>query len=161
MHKKPQESNSHPPSFAETRTSHMVMPGDTNPHGGLFGGALVGWMDLSAVLCSQKHASGQVVTARIDAIDFVAPARPGQHVTITAVPTFAGNTSVEVMVTAEAQYPESGSSRVICSAIFTMVRVTPDGHTLPVPKVEPETEEQKLLYEEGKQRYESRRKSRS
>ena len=55
----------------------QVLPGDTNPHGTVFGGKVMSWIDIAGAVSAMRHARHTVVTASFDAVDFHAGAQIG------------------------------------------------------------------------------------
>ncbi len=142
---------------SKTIMTEMIMPDDTNPLGNLMGGNLMRWMDVAAGICAAKHAESHVATASVDNISFHLPIPLGSVITITATVTRAFNTSLEVfcnVVTAEITGLNERRSN---QAYFTFVAV--DENTLAptkVPKLNPETEDEKMLYKGAIRRRELR-----
>jgi acyl-CoA hydrolase len=73
-------------SVAESSTvmTQLVMPNDTNPHGTIFGGRVLDWIDICGAICAARHSRCQVVTAAIDEMSFLSPIRLGHFVLLTA-----------------------------------------------------------------------------
>jgi acyl-CoA hydrolase len=103
-------------------------------------------MDIAAAISAQKHCNRIVVTASVDNVSFKHPIKLGDVVTIEAKVTRAFTTSVEVRLDVWAQNIPSGSKIKSNEAYYTFVAVDQSGSTLPVPLLEPETEEDKMLY---------------
>ena len=63
--------------------SQVIMPMHANP-GGIFahGGEIIKLMDTAAGLAALKHSRSQVVTLRIEGINFIQPIRVGNFVTV-------------------------------------------------------------------------------
>ena len=55
----------------------LVLPNDTNVLGNVHGGRVMCLMDISAAMSAYKHARKPVVTASVDQLDFLAPAKKG------------------------------------------------------------------------------------
>ena len=123
------------------------MPNDTNTLNNLMGGRLMHWMDIVSAISAQKHSNCMVVTASVDNISFKHPIRLGNVVTLKANVTRAFNTSMEVRIYVEAEDVPSGKKIDSNSAYFTFVAVDREGNPLEVPELEPETAEEKALYD--------------
>ena len=68
-------------------------------------------------------------------------------VTLEAKVTRAFNTSVEVRLDVWAQNIPSGTKVKSNEAYYTFVAVDQSGRTIPVPALEPQTEEDKILFD--------------
>ena len=55
----------------------LVLPNDTNLLGNVLGGRVMHLMDMCAAMSAYKHARTAVVTASVDQLDFLAPAKQG------------------------------------------------------------------------------------
>ena len=127
--------------------TELVLPNDTNTLNNLMGGRLMHWMDIVSAISAQKHSNRIVVTASVDNISFKHPIRLGNVVTLKAKVTRAFNSSMEVRIDVEAEDIPSNKKIESNSAYFTFVAVDHSGAPMDVPEVEPETEEEKALYE--------------
>ena len=116
------------------------------------GGRLMHWMDIVSAISAQKHSNCMVVTASVDNISFKHPIRLGNVVTLKANVTRAFNTSMEVRITVEAEDIPSGKKIDSNNAYFTFVAVDQAGGRIPVPEIQPETEQEIALYQGALQR---------
>ena len=55
----------------------LVLPNDTNNLGNVLGGRVMHLMDICAAMSAYKHARTHVVTASVDEMNFLAPAKKG------------------------------------------------------------------------------------
>lgn len=149
------------PRESEVRTSTIVMPEEANLHANLFGGALVAHIDRTAAICAIKHCRTNVVTASIDRLDFLAPARVGTFIHLHAMLTFTARTSMEILVTVDGEDPHSGHSARICSAFLTFVSLDAGCRPIPAPPLRLETDAEREHFAAGKLRYEQRKAERS
>jgi acyl-CoA hydrolase len=127
--------------------TELVLPNDTNTLNNLMGGRLMHWMDIVSAIAAQKHSNRIVVTASVDNISFRHPILLGNVVTLKAKVTRAFSSSIEVRIDVDAEDIPSGKKMESNSAYFTFVAVDQSGRPIDVPEVEPETEEEKALYE--------------
>jgi acyl-CoA hydrolase len=127
--------------------TELVLPNDTNTLNNLMGGRLMHWMDVVSAIAGQKHANRTVVTASVDNISFRQPIQLGNVVTLRAKVTRAFSSSMEVRIDVEAEDIPANKKYSSNSAYFTFVAVDQNGQPIDVPEVEPETEEEKILYE--------------
>jgi acyl-CoA hydrolase len=127
--------------------TELVLPNDTNTLNNLMGGRLMHWMDIVSAIAAQKHCNRIVVTASVDNISFREPIRLGDVVTLKARVTRAFSSSVEVRIDVSAENIPSGTRIESNSAYFTFVAVDQSGRPIDVPEVEPETDEERELYQ--------------
>lgn len=138
----------------------LVSPPDTNVNGTMFGGKLMAYIDDIAAIAALRHARSMVVTASNDSVDFLHPIFQGNAVCLEAFVTYTGTTSMEVFVKVVAENMLTGERNVCAISFLTFVALDEDGKPTPVPKIIPETEEEKQLYETAKERLEIRKKRR-
>lgn len=138
----------------------LVSPPDTNIHGTMFGGKLMAYIDDVAAIAAMRHSRRAVVTASNDSIDFLHPVHQGNAVCLEAFVTYAGNTSMEVFVKVVSENLLTGERNVCAISFLTFVALDENGNPTPVPKIIPETEEEKQLYETAKERLEIRKRRR-
>ncbi|MFC4766853.1 acyl-CoA thioesterase [Effusibacillus consociatus] len=136
----------------------IILPAQTNNHGTIFGGEVMSYVDRIASITASRHCGLPVVTASFDSLDFLSPIRLGEVIILNASVTWTGRTSMEVMVTIEA---ESLTERRVTGVSFlTFVAVDQNGRPIPVPPIEPETEEEKYQFELAKERAALRKRRR-
>ncbi len=138
----------------------MVMPNHTNSHGTVFGGTVMGWIDIAAAMVAARHCGHPVVTAHIDDIDFIAPIKMGYHVLIQASLNFVGRTSMIVGVKVTSENPTTGESRVTTKAYLTFVALDDLGRPVQVPELTPQNAEEVRRFENAKKRVEMKKKIR-
>jgi acyl-CoA hydrolase len=149
------------PSESAVEMNEWVLPQHGNVLGNTFGGVLMSWVDLGAAMAAQRHARRVVVTAAMDAVDFIAPIRVGQMVNLTCRVYYVGRTSLEVGVHVMAEEPLTGDRVHALSANLTFVALGPDGRPTEVAPLLPETPEEQRLFDEAKARRDGRKDVRS
>jgi acyl-CoA hydrolase len=127
--------------------TELVLPNDTNTLNNLMGGRLMHWMDIVSAIAGQKHSNSTVVTASVDNISFRSPIQLGNVVTLRAKVTRAFTSSIEIRIDVEAENIPEGKKVASNTAYFTFVAVDKEGKPVEVPEIEPETEEEKALYD--------------
>ncbi|CAM3684983.1 acyl-CoA thioesterase [Alicyclobacillus pomorum] len=137
-----------------------VFPPDLNDHNTLFGGKLMAYIDDVASISASRHARAEVVTASTDSVDFLSPIRQTDSVCLSSYVSWTGTTSMEIFVKVVAEDLKSGERRVAATAFLTFVALDENGKPMRVPKVIPETEEEKKLYETAPARAELRKRHR-
>ncbi|WP_461177070.1 acyl-CoA thioesterase [Virgibacillus ainsalahensis] len=147
-------------AIKDTKTvqTRLVLPPDTNHLDTIFGGKILAYIDEIAALTAMKHANSAVVTASIDSVDFLSSAKVGDSLTLEAYVTYTGTSSMEVYVKVTAHDLIKDEQKLTTESFLTMVAVNEKGVPVPVPKVSPESEEEKLLYSTAPSRKEHRMK---
>ena len=135
------------PSESLVSMTELVLPNDTNTLNNLMGGRLMHWMDIVSAIAGQKHSNSTVVTASVDNISFRSPIQLGNVVTLRAKVTRAFNSSIEIRIDVEAENIPEGKKVASNTAYFTFVAVDKEGKPVEVPEIEPETQEEKALYD--------------
>src|ERR1700733_2678166 len=97
-----------PCSASQVIMTELVLPQHTNALGSVFGGVIMSWIDICGAIASQRHSRAQVVTASVDALQFVAPVYKGWTVNLKASINSTGKTSMEVGVRVDAENPATG-----------------------------------------------------
>ncbi|MFD1707796.1 acyl-CoA thioesterase [Siminovitchia sediminis] len=126
------------------KTSHVAPP-DTNHHGNLFGGKLMSDIDDAASIAAGRFARKPVVTVSTDSVDFFKPIRIGDAVTLEAIVTWSGRTSMEVFVKVVSEHLLTGEKSIAAFSFLTFVALDENGRPTPVPKAVPESEEEHWL----------------
>lgn len=141
--------------------SQVMMPSQANVAGNIHGGEIIKLMDSTAYAAARRHARSNVVTARVDELEFHLPIFIGDLVICTAQVVYAGTSSMEVAVNVEVEDLECEGRKKALSAFFTMVSLDKKGRPNVVPELIVETPEEKAAFEEGKKRYEAHKKKKS
>ncbi len=117
-------------SMAET--CHIVMAGDLNDSGRLFGGVLLRWIDETAGIVGRRHAQMNVTTGTIENLRFLKGAYIKDTVIVSGKVTYVGNASMEVKVESYVEHIDGGRE-LINIAYLTMVGMGDDDrpHRLP------------------------------
>lgn len=127
--------------------TRLVLPPDTNHLNTIFGGKVLAYIDEVAALAAMKHSNRVVVTASIDSVNFLSAAKVGDALKLEAFVTYTGTSSMEVYVKVVAQNVLKNEEKLTTESFLTMVAVDDNGRPTPVPKIYPETEEEKWLHE--------------
>ncbi|MDA4127982.1 MAG: acyl-CoA thioesterase [Thaumarchaeota archaeon] len=144
-------------SESEISTVRLMMPTDANVSGNVFGGAIMRYMDEIASIVAFRHSGKKVVTASIDRMNFYRPVYIGDLLIMKAAVNYVGKTSMEVGVRIEAQNPKTGEVSHTGSCYLTYVALDADGKPTPIPKVIPETPEEKKRYGQAEARRRTRK----
>jgi acyl-CoA hydrolase len=143
---------------SEAVLAEILLPYQANTSGNIHGGEIMKIMDSTAGVAGMKYSGGNVVTARVDELQFKQPVHIGDHVKCTGHVVYTGRTSMEVFVTVEVEDLKTGHVSIALTAFFTMVAVDDNGRPVPVAPIEFSNEPfLRSLYFEGQRRYESHR----
>jgi acyl-CoA hydrolase len=137
------------PAASRVETVQIVLPGLTNVHGTIFGGALMQWIDIAAAVSASRHAGGPVVTASMDRLHFLQPVQLGAIVTLQAQVNFAARTSMEVGVRVFAEGRPGEARRQATRAYLTFVAVDDAGRPRAVPPLRPVTTTDRRRFDEA------------
>jgi len=137
------------PVSASKIDSHVyrIFPNDLNSHKTVFGGQVMAIADRLALVVSERHSSRVCVTASVDSVHFLAPAKEGDTLIFSAAINRCWNSSMEVGVRVEAENSIINTHKHIVSAYFTFVAIDEHNNPVAVPDVVPETKEEKQRYE--------------
>ncbi len=111
----------------------VAMPSDTNPAGDIFGGWLMGQMDLAAGNAAARRARGRCATIAVDGMSFLSPVHVGDEVSLYAEIVKVGNTSMKIAVEAWRRPRHDGASLQVTKAHFTFVAIDAEGRPRQVP----------------------------
>jgi acyl-CoA hydrolase len=128
-------------------TSQLMMPQHSNNLNNVFGGVILAMMDTAAAVSAIRHARTTCVTVSVDRVDFREPIYLGELVIMKCSVNFVGRTSMEVGVRVEAEHLLTGVRRHTNSCYLTYVSVDAAGHPMEVPRLIPETEEERRRYD--------------
>ena len=132
---------------SEVVMTELVLPNDTNTFGNLMGGRLMYWMDIAAALAAMKHCGSPVVTASVDNISFESPIKLGNVVHIEAKVSRVFNSSMEIHMKVWGEDVIQQYRYKSNEAYYTFVALDPNGKPRSVQPVQPETDEEKKLFE--------------
>jgi len=132
---------------SQHESSQIMMPGDANNLGHVFGGVVLAMMDKTAAVAAIRHSRSACVTASIDRVDFREPIHLGDLVVMKASVNFVGRTSMEVGVRVEAEELQTGSRRHTNSCYLTFVAVDNGGRPIEVPELKPESSDEIRRYQ--------------
>lgn len=118
------------------------------------------YIDDIASISASRHARSEVVTASTDSVDFLTPITQNDSVCLASYVAWTGTSSMEVFVKVVAENLKTGERKIAATAFLTFVALDHEGKPIPVPKVVPETAEEKKLYETAPSRAEMRRRHR-
>jgi len=147
-----------PVDGSRVTATYLVMPGDTNYLGSIFGGKVMQYIDTTGAIAAMRHARRVCVTASLDRLDFHVPIAAGQIVILNASVNRAFGSSMEVGVKVEREDPITGERAHTASAYLTFVALDEAGHPTRVAPVAPADAEDRRRHDEALARREARRK---
>ncbi|MCF6182653.1 acyl-CoA thioesterase [Lutibacter sp.] len=140
------------PKESLTILTDMVLPGETNPLGNLFGGELLARMDRACSIAAQRHSRKIVVTASVNHVAFNKAVPVGSVVTLEAKVSRAFNSSMEIYVDVWIEDRESQKRTKVNEGIYTFVAVDKTGTPTKIPQIHPETKLEKERFESALRR---------
>ena len=135
----------------------LILPNDTNLLGNVLGGRVMHLMDMCAAMSAYKHARTAVVTASVDRLDFLAPAKMGEIMILKSSVNYTGKSSMEVGVRIESENPKTGDIYHTSSAYLTFVSLNENGKPKRVDNINPDNDTEIRRFNEGKVRHEERK----
>lgn len=136
---------------------YKVFPNDLNSNGTVFGGLVMSILDRIASVVAERHANRVCVTASVDALHFLAPAKHGDILIFQAAVNRTWRSSMEIGVKVLAEDFRTRETRHIVSAYFTFVGLDEKGQPTVIPAVIPETDIEKQRFQQADVRREHRR----
>lgn len=138
-------------SESKVETFHIIMPGDLNDSGRLFGGVLMAWIDEVAGLVGRRHAQMNVTTGSVDNLKFLHGAYLHDMIVINGKVTHVGNKSMEVKVDTSVEHI-GGKRELINRAFLTLVGIDENDKPTRLPRLILETEEDRKEWERAERR---------
>lgn len=125
-----------------TIMTNIVLPNETNSLRNLFGGELLARMDRAASISATRHCERRVVTASVNHVSFDQPIPEGGIVVLEAKVSRAFSTSMEIYVDVWLDDPINQRKTHTNTGIYTFVAVDEFNKPVPIPHLEPESEEE-------------------
>ncbi len=139
--------------------TELILPAMANLRNNLQGGQMMHFMDIAGALTCRRHSGCEVATVRVDSIEFQYPVKVGEIVTITSKLVWVGRTSMKVKIRAVSEDHKIRTCKLTNVAYFTYVALDEEGHPVEVPRLLPQTEEEKADFEREQREYEKRRQA--
>ena len=112
----------------------VAMPADTNPHGNIFGGWVLGQMDIAGGIHASSHTGMRTVTVTVDAMKFHKPVHVGDEVTCYTRLVRIGRTSIAIRVETWVRRNRQGQPIRVTEGLFTYVAVNTAGQPVEILK---------------------------
>lgn len=128
--------------------THRIFPFDLNPFGFLFGGTLMTLIDDTASISVSQHCRQGAVTASLDNLNFLEPLHANHSVRVESFVSGVHHKSLEVFVKVVGENLSTGE-RYLAATCFTTFVVVPsdteESKDFTIPRVIPETDEEKMV----------------
>lgn len=119
----------------------LAMPADTNAHGTIFGGYVLGLIDQAGAVAAHRAGASRVVTVSMHEVVFKAPVHVGDAVSCYARVIRRGRTSITTCVRVVAESPTARARgvppREVTEAEAVYVQIDEHGRPLPLQLVDP------------------------
>ncbi len=122
---------------------------EANVLGNVHGGVLMKICDEAGALAAMKHARRPVVTVTVDSMSFHSAVNIGDLLTVQAEVTWVGRTSLETRLIVTAENIMTGDITHTNTAYYVYVALDEGGEPTAVPPLICETDEERMLVEEG------------
>ena len=104
-----------------------AMPADANAYGDIFGGWLLSLMDMGAGLVAARRSHGRAVTVAMDGMQFHAPVKVGDEVSVYGELVKVGRSSMTIALEAWRRHRHEDEPTKVTEATFTFVAVDEAG----------------------------------
>ena len=133
----------------------LMTPDKVNFSGKVHGGEILKLLDTVAYSCAARYSGHYVVTLSVNRVLFKEPINVGDLVSFYASVNLTGRTSMEIGIKVMAEDLKTNQVRHCNSCYFTMVAMNKEGKPVEVPKLDPQTEDQKRRYADAIKRKEN------
>jgi len=135
---------------------YKVFPNDLNAHGTAFGGMIMAKCDRLSLVVAERHSGFVCVTASVDSIHFMAPAKENDTLIFKVSVNCAWRTSMEIGVRVEAENSYTGESKHILSAYFTFVALDQNNTPTTIPALNIQTKVDERRFQKANIRRQAR-----
>jgi acyl-CoA hydrolase len=139
-------------SESATEMVQVVLPNDANPLGFILGGTVMHLIDIAGAIAGHRHTRSLLVTAAVDGLQFLHPIKVGDLIILKARVTCVFQTSLEVQVEVFSEETLTGRRRQTSRAYLTFVAISRDGDRVAVPPLLIETEEERRVADDARER---------
>jgi acyl-CoA hydrolase len=135
-----------------TEMVQVVLPNDANPLGFILGGTVMHLIDIAGAIACHRHTRSLLVTAAVDDLQFLHSIKVGDLIILKSRVTCVFTTSLEVQVDVFSEETLTGRRRLTSRAFLTFVAVDKDGGRVRIPPLIVETDEQRRICEQARER---------
>lgn len=140
------------PNESKITLTQVMGPNTANSHGNVHGGIIMKICDEAGGMAAAKHARTLAVTVTVDSMSFLSPVHVGDLLTVKAVVTWVGRTSIETRVVVTAEKVITGEITHTNTAYFVYVALDEQAKPTPVPPLMLNSDKEKLSFERGANR---------
>jgi len=112
----------------------LAMPADTNAAGNIFGGWVLGLMDMAGAMHAASHAQTRVATVAVDGMKFHKPVFVGDEVSCYTRIQRIGRTSISLMVETWVRRARQGKPIHVTEGVYTFVSLDDAGAPAEIAK---------------------------
>jgi acyl-CoA hydrolase len=150
------------PSDSKIVSTDQVLINDLNNYNTLFGGVLMKKIDNNATLSARRHARvKECVTASTDSVEFLYPITQSDSVCIESYVVYTGEKSMEIFCKVISEDMITAERKIAAVAFLTFVALDENKKPIKIPKISPQSKEEKLLFMDGEARAKMRKIKRS
>src|SRR5699024_3534534 len=133
-------------------TDHVIIK-DLNNYNTLIRGVLMKKIDNNATLSARRHARvKECVTASTDSVEFLHPITQSDSVCIESYVVYTGEKSMEIFCKVISEDMITAERKIAAVAFLTFVALDENKKPIKIPKVLPQSKEEKLLFMDGEGR---------
>lgn len=110
-----------------------MLPRDTNARGTIFGGTILGLVDLAGYSAAREYARRDFVTKAMKDVEFIAPVFVGDLVSFYTEVVRVGRSSITIRVEVEAErFTDPGIDVKVTAAEVTYVAIGENGEVVAI-----------------------------
>lgn len=141
------------PKDSKIVSTDQVLINDLNNYNTLFGGVLMKKIDNNATLSARRHARvKECVTASTDSVEFLYPITQSDSVCVESYVAYTGEKSMEIFCKVISENMITAERKIAAVAFLTFVALDESKKPIKVPKISPQSKEEKLLFMDGEER---------
>ncbi|MCI7240034.1 acyl-CoA thioesterase [Aerococcus suis] len=139
--------------------THLILPSHTNSFGNMFGGQLLAFIDNISAIAAMRVTRHRIMTAALDNMNFINPLPERNSVCLECYVSGTGTRSIEVFVKVLGENMLKHERYIAATSYLTFV-VVDDDPDFEMPRIVPESDEEKLVCEGYEERRQARKISR-
>ena len=112
----------------------LAMPADANPTGHIFGGWVLGLMDMAGGFLAVSQTGLRTVTVAVDTMKFHKPVHVGDEVSCYTRVVRIGRTSIAIHIETWVRRRRQGTPLMVTEGLFTYVAVDDAGRPIEIKR---------------------------